>query len=150
VLFYADDKPLSRFTSEWFVNHFGGNLNITITILWISLEDVEDILESKQQVEEYIANLQIMSREKLDNLKETFINAGYSDDRIITKIIKLKDKVRLSSIIQQELSSGTYDFVLIPKYKMSRSQEFLFGDTAIQLIRESGHPVLTVACDSLE
>lgn len=149
VLFYADDKPLSQFTCEWFVNYFGGGLNIDLTILWISVENVDDILESKAQVNEYINNLENKTKENLFHLTETLLKAGYSPDHIHTKIIKLKDKVRLSSVIQEELFAGGYDFMLIPKYKMSRSQEFLFGDTAIQLIRESGYPVLTVAFDAM-
>lgn len=150
ILFYVDDKPLSRYTSEWFVNYFGAEQDISITLLWISMEDVEDIMESQDEVKAHIENLQKTAKEKLTTVESTFVNAGYSGDKINTKVIKLKNKVRLANVIQEELYSGSYDFVLIPKYKLSRSQEFLFGDTAIQLIRESGYPVLTVACDSLD
>ena len=147
ILFYVDDKPLTQFTSEWFVNYFGGDPDINVTLLWISLENVEDIMESSEQVQEHLENLQITTREKLKILENTFINEGYPEKNINTKVIRLKNKTRLANVIQRELKSGLYDFVLIPKHKLSRSQEFLFGDTAIQLIRESGYPVLTVASE---
>jgi len=150
VLFYVDDKPLSQFASEWYVNFFGEYREVCITLLWISIETVEDILESQEQVGDYIKNLESVSSEKIKMITNTFVSSGYPEENINTKIIRITSKVRLASVIQKELEDNSYDFVVIPKYKLSRSQEFLFGDTAIQLIREAGYPVLTVAGDSSE
>ncbi|MBU2649121.1 universal stress protein [bacterium] len=150
ILFYVDDKPLSQFASEWFVNFFGDHQGISITLLWISSENVEDILESKEQVDDYLEKQKTVSQDKIRLLENTFLASGYPKENIHTKIVRLESKVRLASIIKEELHNSSYDFVVIPKYKLSRSQEFLFGDTAIQLIREAGYPVLTVASDSLD
>lgn len=145
ILFYVDDKPLSQYATEWFTGVFGSAPGVHVTLLWISVEDVEDILESREQVDEYIANLQSVSKEKIGILEHSFYANGFKEESVTTKIIRLKSKIRVANVIQEELTKNTYDFIVVPKYKLNRSQEFLFGDTAIQLVREAGYPVLTVA-----
>lgn len=135
-------SPLSQYATEWFTGVFHNATGVHIILLRIP---VEDILESREQVDEYIANLQSVSKEKIDILENSFYSNGFEEESITTKIIRLKSKIRVASVIQEKLRKNAYDFIVVPKYKLNRSQEFLFGDTTIQLVREAGYPVLSVA-----
>jgi nucleotide-binding universal stress UspA family protein len=49
---------------------------------------------------------------------------------------------RLSDKILEELKNERYNAVLVAKHNVTKSQELLFGDTSINLIRNSLVPVL--------
>jgi hypothetical protein len=147
ILFYVENNPSSQFTSKWFADYFQGSKDISITLLWISVENVDDIFEHNEKTESYIKDLREISEVKRTEVRHELINAGYIGEKIEDKIITLKEKIKISTIIEEELSTGLYDFVLLPKHKMTKGQEFLFGDIVVQLIRDANVPVLSVICD---
>ena len=56
-------------------------------------------------------------------------------------------KEPLSQIILNEALCSNCKFLLIGKHNLSKAQEFLFGDTAINIIRKSPIPVIVVTSE---
>ncbi|MDW7772872.1 MAG: universal stress protein [Desulfobulbaceae bacterium] len=50
----------------------------------------------------------------------------------------------MSDKILEEVKAGGHDLVLLPKHEKTHTQEFMFGDTAIQVLRKASVPVLSV------
>jgi len=53
-----------------------------------------------------------------------------------------KESVALK--IMEEQKQYHYDTIVIGGTKMSKAQEFLFGNAAVKLVREAGCPIITV------
>ncbi len=57
---------------------------------------------------------------------------------------------RLSDLILREQREGHYDAIVVAKHRLTRAQEFLFGNVAIRLAREAPCPVVVVDEKSIE
>lgn len=62
-------------------------------------------------------------------------------ERVVTTVI---EKVPISDKIVEYLNEHAFDFFLLCKHNKKKSEEFLFGDTAIQVLRKTTVPVLIV------
>ena len=144
ILFYAENSPATIFTAKWFTDSFLSNKEMIINIIWISHEDKEDVFESSEKANQHVSETIKTMESLLEEVQELFITAGLPAENIRTKKITVKEKVRTSDKICEEINSSSYDVILLSKYKMTKSQEFLLGDTAIHVLRNSGIPVLSV------
>ena len=63
---------------------------------------------------------------------------------IETVVTTVNEKVPISDKIIEYLSEHEFDFLLLCKHNKKKSEEFLFGDTAIQVLRKTTIPLLIV------
>jgi nucleotide-binding universal stress UspA family protein len=80
----------------------------------------------------------------LSRLKGIIKDAGISNVKVEIKFIEPGKQAKLSRKIIETAESSLCNLILIGKHPLSKSQEFLFGDTAISLIRESTVPIAVV------
>ena len=82
----------------------------------------------------------------MNEIRDILTDTGISANKITVKTVSLNHKERVSDKILEELTNGGYDYdmVLLPKHDQTKAQEFLFGDTAVRLLRRAPVPVLSV------
>jgi nucleotide-binding universal stress UspA family protein len=83
----------------------------------------------------------------LSALKKAITQIGFTAERIEVKFVESTKKEPLSKVILKEALNSKCKFLLIGKHNLSKAQEFLFGDTAINIIRKSPIPVIVVTSD---
>ncbi|MCK5194795.1 MAG: universal stress protein [Desulfobulbaceae bacterium] len=143
ILFYIDGSPLSAAVAEWF-SAFFANRNITITLLWIYNEDETEKFASPELASEHVSQVKVEGEASIEKIREDLLTAGIQMERISVKNIAVTGKIPFSDKILEELKADNYDLVLLAKHDQTKAQEFLFGDTAIRLLREASIPVLSV------
>jgi nucleotide-binding universal stress UspA family protein len=71
------------------------------------------------------------------------IAGGFPDEVVNTNIVKFQQGSVAAKILQ-EREKGRYDTIVIGGRQMSKSEEFMFGNSAIKLIREAPCSLVTV------
>lgn len=143
ILFYVDNSPLSFSVAKWFGTSFGSR-NMSVTLFWVYSEDESEKFASRQLADEHVTQIKKDTESVLDRIREVLTDTGVTMDRISVKTVNLNKKARVSDKILEELTNGSYDLVLLPKHEQTKAQEFLFGDTAVRLLRRASIPVLSV------
>ena len=142
VLFYNDSSSLSLGTAKWFVGKY--NLSkMSIVLLMVSTQDREEMLADtmagKQQREKEQAQ-----KQSLIDIRQVLIEGGIPEKNIATVVTTVTERVPISDKIIEYLSEHEFDFLLLCKHNKKKSEEFLFGDTAIQVLRKTATPLLIV------
>lgn len=143
VLFYVDNSPLSSGVANWFGSSFGSR-DMSVTLFWVYNDDISENFASQQMADEHAVQFKKDEESILGGIRDLLTDTGIPADRISIKRVALHQKARVSDKILEELTNGSYDLVLMPKHEQTKAQEFLFGDTAIRLLRESHIPVISV------
>ncbi|KJS01490.1 MAG: hypothetical protein VR65_08735 [Desulfobulbaceae bacterium BRH_c16a] len=142
VLFYNDGSSLSLGTAKWFVGKH--NLSkMSIVLLMVATQDREEMLADtmadKQQREREQAR-----KQSFIDIRQVLIEGGIPEKNIETVVTTVNEKVPISDKIIEYLSEHEFDFLLLCKHNKRKSEEFLFGDTAIQVLRKTTTPLLIV------
>jgi len=143
VLFYVENSPLSPDVAKWFRTSFGSR-DTSVTLFGVYSNDMSEKFASQQLADEHVAQLKKDTESILDGIRDLLTYTGIPADRISIKKVAQNQRARVSDKILEELTNGSYDLVLMPKHEQTKAQEFLFGDTAIRLLRESHVPVISV------
>lgn len=115
------------------------------------VDDTTQFMELNQrEAQEYVSQREKETEVYTENIRKEFINKGIAPDKITIKSVATKGKASISDKILDELKTVSYDLVLLPKHDKTHAQEFLFGDTAVQLLRKASIPVLSVKGSSGE
>lgn len=149
ILFYADNTQLACATAEWFINIFGHTVT-ALTILSVYNSDESEKFSTEKEAEDFVSQRKIETDAYMERIKNELSSKGIAADKIITKSVTTRGKAAVSDKILEELKTGNYDLVLLPKHDKTHAQEFLFGDTAVQLLRKASIPILSVKGSSGE
>lgn len=66
--------------------------------------------------------------------KEILLKGGAKEGNIQIKIADCDSEQSVSDKILEELNRGQYDTLLVSKHEATKTQEFFFGDTTLNLI----------------
>lgn len=147
VLFYIDESPLSIDAAKWFSHHSHryDMSRMSIVLLTVSGHNREEILADT------LAGKQFVEREEMEALKRSLVDIrqilieeGIDEKNIETIAKTTAEKVPISDKIIECSTEHEFDFILLCKHNKSKSEEFLFGDTAIQVLRKATVPVLAI------
>ncbi len=142
VLFYFDDTPLSLSTAQWFGTHFN-SLEISLTLFSIyTKEGEENAKPAKKLLPTPFSKDSIEKR--LHEIEYVLINNGFLPEKIVFHIVPRPPMKLISEIVVEVAAQKGCNLMLLPKHEKTKSEEFLFGDTAIQLLRKASIPVLAV------
>lgn len=143
ILFYADTTQLATAAAEWFMNTFGHTVT-ALTILSVYRSDESEQFSTEKEAEEYVSQRKKETDTHREHIENAFISKGIAAGKITNKSVTTEGKTAISDKILDELKTGSYDLVLLPKHDKTHAQEFLFGDTAVQLLRKASVPILSV------
>lgn len=149
VLFFVENSPLSIGAAEWFASTFTSR-TLSITLFWVRHEDTEDTHATKADADRQAQTQKAEAESLLGRIRGDLVGMGFPKENISVKMAGVREKKRISDSILEELRSGGYDFVLLGKHAQTKAQEFLFGDTAVRLLRNSKVPVLSVVSSAEE
>lgn len=138
VLFYADDSPISLNCASWLANNHLNNNQCNLRILY-----GPSYANPGESASDYLKNKTV----SLTALKKAITRIGFTAERIEVKFVEPTKKEPLSKVILREALNSNCKFLLIGKHNLSKAQEFLFGDTAINIIRKSPIPVIVVTSE---
>ncbi|MDW7772645.1 MAG: universal stress protein [Desulfobulbaceae bacterium] len=143
ILFYSDNTQLSSAAAEWFISFFADR-TMSVCLLSIYNEDETDSFPTEESAREHVSHIKTESRQHVENIRQKLISNGFEAAKIVTKQMPITGNSSISDKILDEVKEGGYDLVLLPKHPKTHTQEFMFGDTAIQVMRKASVPVLSV------
>ncbi|MBI5502787.1 MAG: universal stress protein [Deltaproteobacteria bacterium] len=68
---------------------------------------------------------------------------GVPEERIATRVLRADG--RPSDAILREQDHGAYDVIVVGRRRLTRAEEYLFGDVAVRLTRRASCPVIVVS-----
>ena len=143
VLLVIDNSTNALKTSRYVVDNFAVSPDTSVAILGFIREPSEDLFanldeyrKAKKDNEENLAAL-------MDDAQKTLLSGGLSAEAISIKTIRIKKETIASRLLeeQKKLPCGT---IVVGGARMSKAEEFIFGNLAVKLVRESSCPVVTV------
>lgn len=143
VLLVIDNSANAAKISRYVVNNFALNSGMTITILGFIREPSQDLfvdpvefVKAREAGEQTIASL-------VGDARETLLSRGIPAETIRTKTVRVR-KETIASMVLKEQKAEPCDTLVVGGTKLSKAEEFVFGNLAVKLIREAGCPVVTV------
>lgn len=116
---------------------------MTVTILGFIREPSQDLLanadgfrKAKDASEETIASL-------VDDARETLLAGGFPQEAIGIKTIRIRKETIAARLLEEQKKAPCHSIV-VGGVKISKAEEFIFGNLAVKLVRESNCPVVTV------
>ncbi len=147
-LLFVEDSETSLYGAKYFADVFGNISDINVTLLWVTSGTDSDYFETEEEASGYEKNLAQKGQTLLAQAKELLINGGIGEDAIQLRNVTAGKERKISEKIMEQLSEGNYDTIVLAKHPMSKSQEFLFGSVAVNLVRQASINVLTVKSPS--
>jgi len=144
-LVYLDETPLGLHTVDWFVDCFGGRRDVKVTLLCITKGGgIADSANGEMGIRSQ--EVKENAETRLNSAKRKLLDAGIPEDRISSIVMSAETLPArpITDNILRELRDGSYDTVLVPRHNINKTQEFLMGDVALSLLRESMIPVVAV------
>ncbi|WAC06450.1 MAG: universal stress protein [Thermodesulfobacteriota bacterium] len=129
--------------AKYVVDTFAGQKGTAVTVLGIVREPSFDLFSTKEEWE----NAKKKSQSEISGLTEQtqniLLEGGFPKGSFQIKTSHIFEK-SVALKIMEEQKQFHYDTIVIGGTKMSKAQEFLFGNVAVKLVREAGCPIITV------
>lgn len=143
LLLCIDDSHNAVKLAKYVVDTFAKQNDMTVRLLGLIREASEDQFPNHEQYLYANAEKEGHIISLVRNAHEMLISGGFREEAVTTNIVKFQQGSVADKILQ-EREKGRYDTILIGGRKMSKSEEFMFGNSAIKLIREAPCSLLTV------
>ena len=143
VLFYNDGSYLSLATAEWFIGKRYNLSKMSIVLLMVSVQDREEMLADTMAGSQNSEKEQPLELSAL-RIKNILLEGGIEEKNLETVVLTVTEKIPVSDKIIEYLGEHEFDLLLLCKHNKKKSEEFLFGDTAIQVLRKTNIPLLIV------
>ena len=143
LLLCIHNSPNVLKAAKYVANTFADQKGTVVTVFGIVREPSFDLFNTREEWE----NAKKESQSEISGLTEQtqniLVEGGLPKEAIRTKASRIsKESVALK--IMEEQEQFHYDTIVIGGTKMSKAQEFLFGNAAVKLVREAGCPITTV------
>jgi len=144
ILFYLDQGELNLVAAKWLNQFSGGKQETYINLFAVGAVDAENLFESKSAADLHVQQTLASAESALVETKKALMQGGFAEEHIQTSHVKASGRSRFSEKILEELNARHYDFVLVGRHPINKAQEFLVGDAAIHLARNSPVPVVVI------
>ncbi len=144
ILFYIDQSSLNSIAAQWLLDFLGVKNTTNINLLSVSTADVEGLFESHVDAEKHLDQKENELGSTLAETKKQLMTGGIPGDLIQINHLKSTKIVKTSQILLEQIQKGGYDLVLLGRHPISKAQEFLVGDIAVRLTRDSPVPVVVI------
>jgi nucleotide-binding universal stress UspA family protein len=143
VVLVIDNSANAMKASRYVAEHFAMDPEMKVTIMGFIREPSEDLFghpdeyrRAKKDNEENIAAL-------VDAAQKTLLSGGFLKESISVKTVRIR-KETVASRLLEEQKRNPCDTIVVGGVKLSKPEEFIFGNLAVKLVRESECPVVTV------
>jgi len=143
VLLVIDNSANARKTSRYVVHNFSRDHGMRITIMGFIREPSRDLFanpdeyrKAKKDIEENLGAL-------IDDAQKTLVSGGFQQEVISIKTMRIR-KETIAAMLLEEQKKDPCDTIVLGGVRLSKAEEFIFGNLAVKLVRESSCPVVTV------
>ena len=143
-LLCVEDSQSSLYAAKYFADFFGREPDVGVTLLWVSTGSDPDYFETSEAASVYEKELLDKGETLLQQVEKILVDGGVDTDRIQIKVLTAKRNNKISDVILNHLEQEDYGTIVVGKDPLSKSQEFLFGSVAVNLVRNASINVLTV------
>ena len=143
VLLVIDNSANAGKTSRYVVDNFARNRDIRVTILGFIREPSEDLFANLDEYRKAKEDSQDTISALADDAQKTLLSGGFPRETISVKTITLRKETIGSSLLEEQKNLPC-DTIVVGGVRMSKAEEFIFGNLAIKLVRESNCPIVTV------
>ena len=143
VLLVIDNSANAHKTSRYVVDNFARDRDITVTILGFIREPSEDLFANAGEFRKAKENSEKNIAALVNDAQKTLLSGGFVQGAISVKTIRLR-KETIASRLLEEQKKDPCDTIVVGGVRLSKPEEFIFGNLAVKLVRESNCPVVTV------
>jgi len=143
VLLFINDSENSLKAAGYLAALFGRFQQLSVTILGIIRDQPEDIFPNTEKWEEAKKGNRAKLYELVERAKGILIENGIKPESI-TITTPPVSKSSVTDRIIEEHQRSRHDTIILGGTKMSKAEEFIFGNISVKLVRAGVAPVITV------
>ncbi len=143
VLLCVYNTPSAPKIARYVMNIFTKDSNLSIDVLGFAREPSETAFDSAEEYRQAKSDNEKIVSELVQSIYRSLIEDGFSGQAVTKDVIRFQKETTARRIVEAQQGSS-YDTVVVPGEKMSRTEEFVMGNTAVKLVRELDCPVVTV------
>jgi len=149
VLVCLDGSAASQQAAAYAGDLFGADARISITLFCLTPDTLADSRADSRPPAEAASLATDAVRDAIRNATAVLRDRGVGEARLGVLVADLGNE-RLSDAILREQRAGRHDVIVVARHRLTRAQEFLFGNVAVRLARQAPCPVLVVEAQRLE
>jgi nucleotide-binding universal stress UspA family protein len=143
VLLCIDNSKNAFKAAQYVAENFSRKEQLVVTIMGFVREPSGDLFSNPEDHDKAKADIEANVTSLVGDAQDVLLRSGLPADGVRTGILKL-EKESIVAMILEEQKNSHYDTVVVGGTKMSKTEEFLFGNMAVKLVREADCPVITV------
>lgn len=143
-LLCVDESPTSLYAAKYMADIFGSTHDFGVSVLWVSSGADSDRVNSNEDISGQDREPQKKVENLLSQVKEILIRGGIDESRIDLRMVTKEKNIKISDRILEQITGGDFDTIVVGKRQLTKSQEFLFGSVAVNLVRKAPINILTV------
>ncbi len=143
MLLCVDHSPNALKTAQYVVANFAWRDNMAITILGFIREPSGDVFDNEEEHEKARSDNEAIIAGVVEDARRTLLDGEFPEDSVTVKMIRLRRKSIAAGILEEQRRAPCHT-VVVAGSKMSKTEEFILGNVAVKLVRESNCPVMTV------
>lgn len=143
ILVCIDNSQNAVKTIPYVVDNFAMHGNMSITVMGLIREPDRNLFNNSEEYAQAKANSEKIITGLIEDARNRLLSAGFPPEQIQIKLGKLSGQSVAAKILE-ELQNSNFDNVVVGGAKMTKTEEFVLGNTAVKLVRESDCPVVIV------
>ena len=143
-LLCVEESPASLYAAKYLADVFGSVPDVGVTAFWVSSGVDPDYFKTSEEFTAYSQELHKNGESLLGRVKDILVQGGFDEGRIELKTLATDKNKRISDKLIEQIQGGDYNTIVVGNRHLTKSQEFLFGSVAINLVRKAPVNVLTV------
>jgi nucleotide-binding universal stress UspA family protein len=143
ILVCVDGSVVSQQAAGYAGALFGMGPEVSITLLFATSAPKPDLFANSKALADEASRAAVASENALQRAAAILREHGVPKASLSARVVAAEG-ARLSDVILREQRDGHHDVIVVGKHRLTRAQEFLFGNVAVRLAREAPCPVLVV------
>ena len=144
VLLCIDSSPNALKAARYVADTFNSSNELAITVLGVLQKPSQDFYETEKAWQQAEEESQVQVSSLMEKARSILQEGGIPPQSIGSSMLPVI-KESISEKIIEEQRRSRFDTIVVGAMKMSKAQEFLFGNTGIKLVREAECPVIVVS-----
>jgi nucleotide-binding universal stress UspA family protein len=143
VLVCIDNSQNAFKVIPYVIDYFAIHQNMSITIMGFIREPARNFFDKPEEYGQAKEKSEKSISDLIEDGRNRLLSAGFPPEQMQIKLEKLAGQSVASGILEA-LQNSKFDNVVIGGFKMTKAEEFVLGNTAVKLVRESNSPVVIV------
>jgi len=143
ILVCLDGSAAGQAAAGYAGDLFGADPGASVTLLWLPADVGAGPFTDGRPLAETASSASRAAADGIGAATDLLRARGMGEGRVGAAMPAAGGK-RPSDVILREQREGHHDVIVVAGHRLTRAQEFLFGNVAVRLVREARCPVLVV------